>query len=205
MSPATSIPSLTYFLTSLSRSSGACSCEQTPDSASSRFSPDLQPLNPALIPWSSTPRTPLSIAFPLQLSHPAWKCFCHFHDQYNISFPSFDLITMTCFITRTHSAVGLKTHTIKVYLRGISFISKLITGTLGPAHGHLQITSLLRGLSCQEPAKNPSRLPLIVDFVVALYLHHRLWVWHSSHRPNPGSHVCSCLLWLFQMPSQRTP
>ena len=66
--------------------------------------------------------------------------------------------------------MAIKTHTIKAYLSGISFFSKLITGSSGLATSHPQITSLLKGLLCQEPAKNPCRLPLTAD-LLSICLH----------------------------------
>ena len=58
----------------------------------------------------------------------------------------------------------------QAYLSGISFFPKLITGSLGLAPSHPQITSLFKGFLCQEPAKNPRHLPLTVD-LLSICLH----------------------------------
>ena len=95
----------------------------------------------------------------------AWKCFRQFHLQYNITFPSFDLVTLTSFITHAHSALDIKIHTIKGYLCGISFFAKLLTGCPGLTTNHPQISLLMRGLLSQEPAQTPRRLPLTADLL----------------------------------------
>lgn len=81
--------------------------------------------------------------------------------------------------------MAIKTHSIKVYLGCTSFISRLLPGSLGPARGHPQITSPLRGLSRQEPAPNPRRLPLTLDLPSrCVRPHHPLRLEHPSHRRN---------------------
>ena len=92
----------------------------------------------------------------------AWKRFRQFHLQYNITFPSFDLVTLTSFIT---PALDIKIHTIKGYLCGISFFAKLLTGCPGLTTNHPQISLLMRGLLRQEPAQTPRRLPLTADLL----------------------------------------
>ena len=66
--------------------------------------------------------------------------------------------------------MAIKTHTIKAYLSSISFCYKLITGSSGLATSHPQITSLLKGLLRQKPAKNPCHLPLTTD-LLSICLH----------------------------------
>lgn len=155
-----------------------------------------------LQPWPSTPKSRpnapdhrhLVLAInglsPSTLSShwSARKCFWHFSRQTksNINFPSFDLVAITCFIAYAHSAMGIKTHSIKVYLGCASFISGLLPGSLGPARGRPQITSPLRGLSRQEPAPNPRRLPLTLDLLSRCVRPQRpLRLEYPSHRRNP--------------------
>ncbi|XP_049453890.1 uncharacterized protein LOC125901913, partial [Epinephelus fuscoguttatus] len=80
---------------------------------------------------------------------------------------AFSLVTLTSFITHAHSVMAITAHTIKVYLSGISFFCKLITGSPSLASNHPQITALLKGLIRQEPAKIPRRLPLTSDLLLA--------------------------------------
>ena len=112
----------------------------------------------------------------------AWKSFRQFHLQYNITFPSFDLVTLTSFITHAHSALAIKIHTIKGYLCGISFFAKLLTGCPGLTANHPQI-SLLKARSNPSPPSSHSRPPF------HLHLHNPLWLWCSSHRLHSRSHV----------------
>ena len=144
-----------------------------PNASYSIFSTDIQLGNPALIPLISKSQSSIinSLSPSTLFSYwTAWKSFHHFHDRYNITLPSVNLITLTSFITYAHSIMAIKTHTIKAYLSGISFFSKLITGSSGLAPSHPQVTSLLKGLLCQEPAKNPCHFPLTTD-LLSICLH----------------------------------
>ncbi len=96
----------------------------------------------------------------------AWNHFHNFHDKHNIPFPSLDLTTVVCFINHAHSVLNIKTRTIKSYISGISFFSKLLTGHPSPAFSHPQVTSLFKGLLRQEPERTPRRLPLTTDLLL---------------------------------------
>ncbi len=67
---------------------------------SSIFGADLQSINPTLIPLIvNSQYTIITSVSPSTLSSysTAWRNFHHFHDQHNITFPLFDLVTLTCF------------------------------------------------------------------------------------------------------------
>lgn len=68
------------------------------------------------------------------------------------------------FITFTHSVMAIKTHTIQVFLGGMSFFSKLLTGSLGLASNHTHLPSLLRAYA-KSQLKSPCLLPLAADLL----------------------------------------
>ena len=125
-------------------------------------------MNPALLPLVDSSRTLIidSLATSTLSSYwTAWQSFRHFHNQFNLPFPSFDLITLTSYITYSCTVMSIRTLTIKVYLSGIAFFSKLLTGSPGQISSHPQVVSLLRGLQRREPAQVPRRLPLTADLL----------------------------------------
>ena len=125
-------------------------------------------MNPSLLPLVYSSRNLiLNSLAPSTLSTywTAWQSFRLFHHRFNLPFPSFDLITLTSYITSAHSAMSIRIPTIKVYLSGIGFFSKLLTGSSGLVTSHPQIASLLKGIQRQEPTRGPRRLPLTADLL----------------------------------------
>ena len=55
--------------------------------------------------------------------------------------------------------------TIRVYLSGISFITKLVTGAPHPFAQHSHVTLLLRSLRRNQPPNPPSRRPITSDIL----------------------------------------
>ena len=91
--------------------------------------------------------------------------FHQFHNHYNTTFPSLDLVTSTSFIALARSIMATKVHTIKLYLSGIIHFSRFITDSPGTASDHPQLTLVLRGLKRQEPPQSPRHLPLTPDLL----------------------------------------
>lgn len=114
---------------------------------------DVQHPNPALIPLIVDSHNSIISA---------WKSFRHCYNQHNITFPSFDLVTMSSFLSYAHSVMAIKTHTIKVYLSSILFFSKLLTGIfLEVLNVKSQLktpTALLSRQTCCPSASTPSVL-----------------------------------------------
>ena len=99
-------------------------CRSTSHAGSSIFGVDILHTNPVTVPLIiASSNMILNSLSPATLSSywSAWKRFRQFHLQYNITFSSFDLVTLTSFITHAHSALAIKIHTIKGYLCRISF------------------------------------------------------------------------------------
>ena len=124
---------------------------------------------------------------------------------YNITFQSFDLITLTSFITYAHFIMAIKIHTIKAYLSGISFFSKPITGS--------SITSLLKDSYVKSQLKPSSsssycrlavilpphhafpfmallKLPEPWKFLLDFCLPHMLHIHYLYHSPRLSRHAC---------------
>ena len=97
----------------------------------------------------------------------AWNRFKAFHRDHNLPFPSLDLITLSAYISHSHSVSSIRVPTIRAYLCGISFFTKLTTGSPHPFTQHPQITLQLKGLQRSEPSLPPTRLPLTIDILTA--------------------------------------
>lgn len=63
--------------------------------------------------------TPGSVPRTLSTYWTAWTCFRSFHSSNNFTFPSFDLLTITSFISHTKGHLSLRTTTVQVYHSGI--------------------------------------------------------------------------------------
>ncbi|XP_030292107.1 uncharacterized protein LOC115592965, partial [Sparus aurata] len=96
--------------------------------------------------------------------------FKSFHALHLLPFPSFDLVTVTSFITHAHTVLNIRTSTIHVYLSGINLFAKLLFGSPSPSISHPQVAMLIKGLHKAEPQLAPKRLPLTVDLLARCIL-----------------------------------
>lgn len=78
-----------------------------------------------------------------------------FHTSFGLPFTSIDIISVTSFITYAPLVLNIRTSTIHVYLSGINFIVKLLSGAPTPSISHPHINMLIKG-----------RLPLTSDLLV---------------------------------------
>ncbi|XP_069011388.1 uncharacterized protein [Embiotoca jacksoni] len=92
----------------------------------------------------------------------AWNSFCFFYTTFNLQFPSFDVASVCSFISCAHSTLHIKIPTTKVYLSGINFFSKLVTGSPSTLS---QLALLIKGLQHQTPPPTPRLLPLTTDLI----------------------------------------
>ena len=90
----------------------------------------------------------------------AWRNFQLFHSTYSLPFPSLDLATLASYVSHCHTSRSMPSSTIRVYLAGINFIIKLLTGAPHPFHSHPHVSLLLKGIKRYEPRHPPSRQPL---------------------------------------------
>ena len=81
--------------------------------------------------------------------------------------------------------------TIRVYLAGINFIIKLLTGAPHPCHLHPHVTLLLKGIKRHEPRQPPSRQPL-----TASILAHCITVLRSGYSDPISDSTLECLFLL---------
>ena len=140
-------------------------CRPPSDSSSSPFTNDLPVDHPLhnLVNFENSSSKVYHSTLPSYRT--AWKHFHSFHTTYNLPFPSLDLITITSYISFSHSSRNMHLSTIRVYLSGINFMTKLVTGAPHPHAQHSQVTLLLKGLKRNEPPNDPSRQPITSDIL----------------------------------------
>ncbi|XP_069033500.1 LOW QUALITY PROTEIN: uncharacterized protein [Embiotoca jacksoni] len=92
----------------------------------------------------------------------AWNSFRSFHATLNLPFPSFDVASVCSFISHVHSVLHIEIPTIKIYLSGINFFAKLLTGSPATLS---QSSLLIKGLQPPNPTPTPRRLPLTTDLI----------------------------------------
>ncbi|XP_069011392.1 uncharacterized protein [Embiotoca jacksoni] len=143
--------------------SSRCGGESNPITTIFRHDiPDLKPTIAELISLSQ--RTIIVSLTPsaLSTSWMAWNSFCFFYTTFNLQFPSFDVASVCSFISCAHSTLHIKIPTTKVYLSGINFFSKLLTGSPSTLS---QLALLIKGLQHQTPPPTPRLLPLTTDLI----------------------------------------
>ncbi|KAL6467030.1 hypothetical protein MHYP_G00248340 [Metynnis hypsauchen] len=117
-----------------------------------------------------------------------WKSFQHFRSLHSILFPSDNLSTTAAFLTFASLYLAIRSSTLRVYLTGINFFTKLIKGTQHTTANHPQIILLLKGIQRNEPRLPPYQLPLTSDILhhcIKTLLAERLinqpgWIYFSS-------------------------
>lgn len=106
----------------------------------------------------------------------AWNSFRSFHSLLGLQFPSFDVLTLSSFVSYAFTYQSLAIRSIKAYLSGISFFSKAYTGMPLAETTLTQLTLILKGFRRRAPPVIRRRLPLTSDL-----LHRCIATLRSSH------------------------